>query len=297
MRTLLLLLTCLLGAFALVRPAAADVDVVASIKPVHSLVAAVMQRVGEPHLLVEGAASPHGYTLKPSQARLLQQADLIFWVGPNLETFLEKPVETIAKGGASFELLAAPGLQTLSFAHEDGHSDHQGTDPHVWLDPENAKALVSAIETALAKADPDNASDYEANARELTARIDGLETEIAADLKPVRQEPFVVFHDGYRYFVHRFGLAQAGALSLTPEIAPGAQHVGELRKTIETARVKCVFSEPEFESGLVRTLIAGTGARTAVLDPLGAQLAAGPDLYFGLMRAMEGSFRDCLSES
>jgi zinc transport system substrate-binding protein len=288
--------------------ARADVNVVASIKPVHSLVAAVMEGVGTPDLIVEGAGSPHTYSLKPSQARMLESADVVFWVGHDLETFLEKPLETLAAKAKTIELLDAHGLVKMAFreggafddhddhAKKDDHDDHDdhGDDPHVWLDTVNAKALVHEIEEALAAADPKNAPKYEANADKLMVQIDALSAEITKERAPVKGKGFIVFHDAYHYFETRFGLQAAGSISVSPETMPGAERITEIRNRVKTLGAACVFAEPQFEPKLVATVIEGSNAKSGVLDPLGASLKDGPSLYFDLMRAMAKSFKTCL---
>ena len=305
LRSALLCLPFAIPLFAV--PAHAEVKVVASIKPVHSLVAAVMQGVGEPSLIVDGAGSPHNFSLKPSQAAEIQEADLVFWIGEGLEAFLDKTIETIGAGANAVELIDAPGLQTLRFreggafeAH-DGEKDeaqgeaHDEIDMHVWLDPVNAKALAKAIEEALAAADPDNAAAYRANAAALGAKLDALVTNISGELETVRDRRFVVFHDGYHYFENRFGVTAAGSLTVTPDVMPGAERVAEIQGTIARLGVTCVFSEPQFEPRLIAIVTEGTGAHLGELDPLGASLEPGPGLYFELLRAMAASIRTCLS--
>ncbi|PHP67463.1 zinc ABC transporter substrate-binding protein [Zhengella mangrovi] len=298
--------------------ALAGIEVAASIKPVHSLVAAVMQGVGKPELLIEGAGSPHTYALKPSQARMLEGADLVFWVGPQLETFLEKPLKTIAREDASVSLFAAGGVVRLAFREgatfemethdghdEPGNDDHaagtdhghgdEGFDPHVWLDPVNAKALVYEISQRLVQADPDNAATYEANAKKELERLDALTRDVQAMIEPVKDRPFIVFHDAYQYFENRFGLHAAGSVTISPDHVPGAERIAAIRHKISDLGATCVFSEPQFESRLIATVTEASATRVGILDPLGAGLAAGPDLYFGLIENMARSFADCLS--
>jgi len=278
--------------------------VVASIKPIHSLVAGVMDGIGTPALIVEGGASPHTYSLKPSQAAVLQGADMVFWVGGELESFLEKPIATIAAGARSVELAHAPGLTVLekraggSFeAHRhDEHGDHEhGGDLHIWLDPENAKAMVRVIAGELMQADAANAQRYRRNADALLALLDGLRQDIAQQLAPVRNRPFVVFHDGYQYFEHRFGLAAAGSITVSPEVIPGAERIREIQARIVELNAACVFTEPQFQPKLVRVATEGTRTKTGVLDPLGAGIADGPALYFTLLRNMAASVAGCLA--
>ena len=315
-----------------VSAANADVNVVTSIKPVHSLVSGVMQGVGSPTVIIEGAGSPHTYSLKPSQAKQLQDADLVFWMGDELETFLEGPIQNIAQNAKSIKLIDSHGLKKIKFREggmfdeHDDHDDHDDHDkeehakddhddhghdkhakddhddhghgefdPHVWLDPINAKAVVHEIEEALVKADPKNAKKYEANAVRMAGKLDQLVTELRVQLQPVQGKGFIVFHDAYQYFEQRFGVAAIGSITVSPEVMPGAERVKALREKIRGLRATCVFSEPQFEPKLVRTLVDGTGAQTGVLDPLGSSLTKGPDLYFELLREMARSLKECLS--
>ena len=180
---------------------------------------------------------------------------------------------------------------------KDDHDDHgHGEfDPHVWLDPINAKVVVHEIEKALVKADPKNAKKYEANAVRMAGKLDQLVTELRVQLQPVQGKGFIVFHDAYQYFEQRFGVAAIGSITVSPEVMPGAERVRDLREKIRGLRATCVFSEPQFEPKLVRTLVDGTGAQTGVLDPLGSSLTKGPDLYFELVREMARSLKECLS--
>ncbi len=289
--------------------ARADLEVVASIKPIHSLVAGVMAGDLAPRLILDGPGSPHSYSLRPSGARALGRADLIFWVGRNLESFLEKPIESLGRGATAVSLMDAPGVELVSFRggntfdshdHADpDHGDKQGSeaalDPHIWLDPMNAQALVRAIAHALIAADPEHAPLYAGNAQILHERIEALSAEIDATLAPVRARPFFVFHDGYRYMERRYGLAAAGSITLSPELSPGAGRVRDIRDKIRTLGATCVFTEPQFPPTLVNVVTAGTDAKTGALDPLGTALPAGPDLYFTLMRNMAAAMRNCLS--
>jgi zinc transport system substrate-binding protein len=301
MKSLRILLLAACAIPAALSSAHADVKVIASIKPVHSLVAAVMEGTGEPTLIVEGAASPHTYSMKPSRAAALQDAGIVFWVSEYLEQFLKKPVSTIGARAVSVELIDTPGLKTLGFRQgaafePDDDGDQAGpVDPHIWLDPENAKVMVGAIAAALAEADPDHSAEYRRNAEALTKRLDALETEISTELAGLKDKRFIVFHDGYHYFEARFGVTAVGSIVVEPDAPPSPERVSEIRQRLKDDNVSCVFAEPQFEPKLVSVVIEGTGARSAMLDPLGATLQPGPDLYFDLIRAMAGSIRSCLS--
>jgi len=294
------------------RTAAAPV-VVTSIKPVHSLVSAIMQGVGTPELIVDGAASPHTYNLKPSNARALQNAKVVFWVGPGLEAFLEKPLEAIGSDAVVAELDKAPGLTKLKFReggafephdhgdHSDGDDhdgdghDHGAFDTHLWLDPQNARAMAAEITTTLVAADPANALTYQANAKALDDRLDALDKEITGIVSPVKDKPFIVFHDAYQYFEHRYHVRVAGSITVSPETIPGAERIAEIHKKVGELGATCVFAEPQFQPRLIDVVIEGTKAKAGVLDPEAATLDAGPDLYFNLMRGIANSMKDCLS--
>ncbi len=271
-------------------PRAAAPLVVASIMPIHSLAAGVMGGVGAPRLLVVGGGSPHNARLKPSAARALARADIVFWAGPGLEAFLEKPLSTLAGRARIVELAAVSGLRRQANA-----------DPHVWLDPANARAMVAAMTMALTETDPVNAPAYVANGARLAARLDALDRDLAAALAPVRAVPYVVFHDAYGHFERRYKLANAGAVTVRPGRPPGARRVRNIRNLLLAEAggrgVRCLFAEPQFAPALAARLTEGTGVRLGVLDPLGVGLAPGPEAYFTLMRRLARAFVTCLARN
>ena len=299
-------------------------DVVASIKPVHSLVAAVMEGVGEPDLIVSGSGSEHVHSLRPSDAQALQNADVVFWIGEGMETYLVSPLGTLSFDAKVVALADTDGLEKLPLreggpfeahehdhdGHEHPHSDHDHDhdhdaghaheeghyDLHFWLDPLNAKVLVQKIETVLSEADPENRAAYAENARRYGERLDQLVAEVGKVLDGVREKPSIVFHDAYQYFEHRFGVNVAGSITVSPEVMPGAQRLNEITERVKSSGATCIFAEPQFEPKLVTVVAGGTEARTGVLDPLGAELADGPELYIELIRNMANSFKDCLSK-
>ncbi len=304
-RRLSLLALALIGALA-AAPVAAAPKVVASVKPIHSLIAGVMQGVGEPGLIVGGASSPHTYSLRPSDAERLAAAELVFWIGPIFEGFLAKPLAALAGKAEIVELDRVPGITLLS-AREGGSweaEEHAAThshggaleqDGHLWLDPANAKAIVQVAVVRLSALDPDNAARYAANGTALQQRLEVLDEVLRRRLAPVRGVPFVVFHDAYQYLERRYGLDAIGSITVSPENRPGARRLEAIHEKIETLGARCVFSEPQFEPRLVQTLIAGTRAHTGVLDPEGAALPAGPDLYVKLMKGLADSLTHCLA--
>lgn len=306
------------GAFA--APA-----VVASIGPVHALVAGVMEGVGTPFLLIRGAGSPHAYALKPSEARAVAEADRLFWIGPPIESFLPRVIESLAPGTAvalaeRADLTLLPPRAAGAWrtpAHDDhqeheqehhghqeheqddhGHHDHahdDAYDGHVWLDPANAARMVATIADELRAFDPANGPRYQANAAALEARLEALDRALRAALEPVRGVPYVVFHDAYHYFEARYGTHAVGAIAVSPERPPSARRLSEIRARIVESDIRCVFAEPQFPTRVVAAVVEGTGARSAVLDPLGADMAPGTDAYFTLMHTLADSLVGCLS--
>ena len=300
-----------LASLMLTGTALAAPAVVASTKPIHSLVAAVMAGVGEPGLIVKGSASPHTYSLRPSDASALENADIVFWTGHGMELFLADALDTLSTKAEVVELSKAPGIELLPMReggafephshggedhdhdHDHAHEEGEG-DMHFWLDPENAKLMVTDIADVLSKADPENAATYKANAATEIASLSALETEVAATLVEVKDKPFIVFHDAYQYFEQRFGLDIEGTITVSPDAMPGAARVDELRTKVSTLGASCVFAEPNFEPAIVRTVVEGTDAKTGVLDPEGSALAEGPGLYGDLLRGIAKGLVDCL---
>lgn len=273
-------------------------QVVVSIKPIHALTAAIMQGVAEPKLLISGGGSPHGYVLRPSEARALAKADLIIWVGHQLESFLEKPLTTLGHQARQLELLEALQPHLLksrtggqweeqaphaSPTGEDEHHAGQTLNPHLWLDPLLAKQIVATLTDSLVATDPAHRAQYRRNAARLQERLDALHAQLSSKLAAVKDIPYIVFHDAYQYFESAYGLRSIGSISIDPERKPGAKRIRQMREKIVQLNARCVFSEPQFEPRLLATIIEGTGARTATLDPLGATLAPGPESYFQLL--------------
>lgn len=306
---------------------AAEPAVVATIKPLHSLVSAVMQGVGTPTLLIPGTTSPHSFSLKPSDARTLENAAVVFWIGPDLETALEHPLETLAAKATVETMMSAPGITQRDFAdghdHDHGHDaehkdhdhkdhdhkepgkkeskehghDHHGAhDPHIWLDPENARAMVAAIAGTLSQAMPEHAAAFAANADSISAEIGRLGEDVTATLEPVWFKPFLTFHDSLGHFEARYGLAKGEAIMVNPEIKPGAKRIAELREEIEEEGFVCVFIEPQFDPSIAEVIVEGSDAKIATLDPLGSALEEGPGMYPALIRGIAQTLHDCMAD-
>ncbi len=321
----------ILSLFTFFVPANADIKVVASIKPIHSLASYLMNGVAKPDLIVDGYASPHGFAMKPSHAKMLQNADLIFWVGEDVENFLEKPLGSIAKKAEKIELMQIKGLQVLKFRernifddHDDhGHDDHDKKedhdshakkedhddhgkkedhddherhahgefDPHIWLDPINAKVILNEMVERLIENDPKNEAKYKSNLDEALKDIDKLTIDVMTELS--NSVSSIVFHDAYQYFEKRFNVNILGAFTVNTDVMPGAEQLAEIREIIEHDKVACVFSEPQFNPDIIKAVAKDMNIKTGVIDPLGATLNPGKDLYFSLIKNMSASFKGC----
>lgn len=283
---------------------ASGAEVVASIAPVHSLVARVMQGTGAPYLLLPPGASPHDHALRPSDAAALEGSALVFWIGPRLEPWLERPLATLAPRARIIRLADTPGLTRLArregatFEADDDSAEHahaeDETDPHLWLDPMNGKLWLDTIAAALSETDPENRALYLANTVAAKAELDTLAIEIDARLSPVRGLPFVVFHDAFHYFERRFAIEAVGAVALSDARVPGPARIAQIRQRIQAFGAVCLFREPQFRAALVATVAEGTGVRIGLLDPLGAALQPGTDLYPDLLRGLAEALVDCL---
>ncbi len=314
----------------------AEIKVVTSIKPIHSLVSYIMEGVGSPDLIVDGYNSPHGFSLKPSHAKMLQEADIVIYVGEGLEEFLEKPLKSLAQNAVKFELLKQSGMKKLKFrernifeGHDDhddhghgkkkkddhddhddhdhdkkakkedhddhGHDDHghgHGEfDPHIWLDPMNAKIIIKKVTNQLSKLDKDNSSTYKSNSKKALKEIDNLIKQVKSDIN--KDAKVVVFHDAYQYFEKRFDVNIIGALTVNTDVLPGAEQLAEIREVIEHEKVTCVLSEPQFNPDIVKTIANDTNINMGVLDPLGAKLDKGKTLYFNLISNISSSLKNC----
>jgi zinc transport system substrate-binding protein len=289
--------------------AQAEMRVVVTSKPIHSLVASVMGSLGQPSLLVSGAASPHTYAMKPSDAKAVNAARVFFRVSADLEPFTSKLVKSLATTVRVETLADAPGLKRLekreggAFDDHAGHKGHNAkaaadqaeVDTHLWLDPDNAGVMATRIAQVLSDADPVNAAQYAANAKALGVRNVALAADLRRDLAPISGRQFIVFHDAYQYFEAWTGLSAAGSITTNPEVQPTGKRLSALRAKIKTSGVACVFAEPQFQPKVVAALTEGLSVRTGTLDPEGALLTPGADLYDQLMRKLAADLVSCLA--
>ena len=291
--------------------AIADVPKVAvDIAPVHSLVARVMDGVGSPKLVIPAGASPHEYSLRPSEAKSLQDADMVIWIGEDLTPWMENSIETLSKNAEVITLLKESETKLLEFREgalfeehdhgdHDDHDDHDDHghgehDPHAWLSIENAQTWLNLVAGKLSAADPDNAGVYFANAAAAREEINDLVKDVNSILEPVRGRNFVVFHDAYQYFETSFNFPAAGAISLGDATDPSAARIAEIQGRVKDEGINCVLSEPQYNANLVATVLSGTDAKTGVIDPLGLGLEPGPKLYGDLIRNMAKALAGCL---
>ncbi len=307
-----LAVACLFAA-VLATPGLAAPRVVATIKPIHSIASNVMAGIAEPELLLDAAVSEHTAQLTPSQVEAMQNADVILVVGDNLEAFLAKALKDPDIAGKKLiEAAELPGIKTLPArsgglwephhhegeeeeAQADDHDhDHGGVDPHIWMDPENAKVIASELARTLGELDKANAAKYADNAAAFAARLDALSRDITDAVTPVRGKRYIVFHDAYQYFEDRFAMSPAGSITVNPEVTPGARRIKEIHDRITEANAVCVFAEPQFESKYVETVIEGTRAKASVLDGLGAKDPKGPEAYGAMMHRFVNALVSCL---
>ena len=312
--------TLLLAIFGLLLSGTASANiprVVTDIPITHSLVTRVMAGIGMPDLIVDRGASPHEYSLRPSNAASLEAADLVFWISNGLTPWLDDALNTLARNAKVIELMDAKGATVLSFREgatfethshqhkqdEDGHDEHKhdedehatgNVDPHGWLDPYNGRIWLDVIATALSKIDPTNSDIYFANATQAKADIDTVISELEATLAEFRGTNFIVYHDAYQYFEKRFDVLAAGSISLGDVSDPSPARIAEVRKKVEELGITCVFSEPQFNSELVRTVTDGVSVKTRVIDSLGTQFTLGPDFYLNVLRGIAQSMASCL---
>ena len=342
-------LSFLFYSFAAQADVKTDIKVVTTIKPLHSLISRIMESRGEPQLIIEGTNNPHTFVFKPSHAEMLEEADIVFWIGEDLEAFMEKPLDSLAKNAKKIAFMESDSIEKLKFreknifddhddhddhdGHEDEHEDeheghddhddhdghkdddhddhddhdghedeHEGHDDHddhkhgefdahIWLDPENAKEMVKIIRDELIKIDPEGQRQYSVNTAGATLELDNLINNVEKELS--KDISYVVFHDAYQYFETRFGVTSAGALTLNPDVLPGAKQIADIQDLIRDKGIKCIFSEPQYNPKIIETLGNDMNISTGVMDPLGAFIEEGPSMYGELINGITNSIKEC----
>ena len=295
--------------------AASDLKVVVSIKPFHSLVSTVMQGVSEPALLLNGNNSPHTYSLRPSAAVKLQNADLVFWGGKNLEGFLAKPIHSLAAGARVVSFEDTPGLILRPFRSvkewqeldpESKNDQDQikkqeihrlpGNDPHIWLDPLNAQKITQYLVQILSEFDPENAQTYHSNGKKTILRLSDLNIQLETKMSSVSSKPYIVFHDAYQYFEKRYQLNPIASVTVSSGTSTSVGRLIDIRKKIKIKKVLCIFTEPQFSPKLVQTVISGTAVKKGILDPIGTSISPGPEMYFTLLNNISHSISTCFKK-
>lgn len=283
----------------------AEVKVVTTIKPIHSLVAGVMDGLGSPSLIVDGSNSPHNFSLKPSHAKMIEDAEIIFWVGEDLETFMIKPLESIANNATKVSFMDLDNITKLKFKEEnilevegydDDHDDHDKHadgefDAHIWLDPKNAIEIVNEIAKTLSLKDPNKKNVYYSNAEKLNHSLNELIEKINLSIN--KDARFIVFHDAYQYFEKRFDVSSAGALILNEEALPSAKKVSEIHKIIKKQNINCIISEPQFNPNIIKSIAQDSSILTRSFDPLGSSFDTNKNLYFEMILSLSNSLKDC----
>ena len=304
---ILALITALLAVSLPVRA----LEVLTTIKPLGFIAAAITEGVSEPKVLLPTGASPHDYSLRPSDMRSINEADLVVWVGPELESFMAKP---LAKHPHALTLTLVPGMPLFNYAtqasqddhdheheaHEHGDQDdgheghhHEGVDPHLWLGPAQAKAIATAIATKLGKQDPANQARYAANLAAFKGKVDARDKVIAEQMKAVNEKGYFVFHEAYGYWERHYGMSSRGHFTVSPERRPGAKTLVEIRKALEEKQASCIYAEPQFSPAVIESVARNTGARVLLLDEVGEQVQLGPDAYLQFMQQLAEAFAQC----
>ena len=280
-------------------PSMADSRILTSIKPIQQITAALLDGIDEPAVLLPPGVSPHAFALRPSDRRALAEAERIYWIGPDLERFLDSLLHDNARAR---ELMAVANLPLREFdeEHADDHHSHDhdanSLDPHIWLSPDNALTLARWMKTDLAPLYPEQEARLDANLHRFEQQLSALQAQLRTRFAPLKNKPYFVFHDGYGYLEEYLGIEHRGVFSLAHEIQPGARHVNELREDLRSAGRACVFSEPQVTPRLIASLTEGLPVETAQLDPLGADIAVGADGYVTLLTNLTDHLAGCLTK-
>jgi len=274
-----------------------------------------MQGVSEPALLLNGNNSLHTYSLRPSAAVKLQNADLVFWGGENLEGFLAKPIHSLAAGARVVSFEDTPGLILRPFRtgkewqkldpESENDQDHlkkqeihrlPGNDPHIWLDPLNAQKITQNLVQILSEFDPENAQTYHSNGKKTILRLSDLNIQLETKMSSVSSKSYIVFHDAYQYFEKRYQLNPIASVTVSSGPSTSVGRLIDIRKKIKNKNVHCIFTEPQFSPKLVQTVISGTAVKKGILDPIGISISPGPEMYFTLLNNISHSIINCFKK-
>jgi len=278
-------------------------EIVVSVKPLHSLVSAVAEGIHSVSLLIDGSMSPHNFALKPSHAKLLNNAKVVFYIDNQFESALKKTVGGLSKDVKVVQISKIKNLKLLSTRagnnwEEDGHDHHDHAhgsyDVHFWLDPNNATQIIKGIIRELSKVYPENINIYKENAKKAIKKIKKTDLVIKSMLNSIQDKPYIVFHDAYQYFEKAYNLKPAGSILLNPELPPSAKRIIIIREKIKSLNVSCVFKEPQFRGKIINTVIEDTDTKVGVLDPLGADIDSGPEMYTKLLKNIAENLKACL---
>ncbi len=298
---ILTLITALLAVSLPVRA----LEVLTTIKPLGFIAAAITDGVSEPRVLLPTGASPHDFSLRPSDIRSIQGADLVVWVGPELEGFMAKP---LAKHPHVLTLTRVEGMQLFDYAKQEGHEEHadeghdhdgheghhhEGVDPHIWLGPTQALVIASALSETLSAQDPANAERYRANLLTFKAKVAAKDKLISEQMKAVNQKGYFVFHEAYGYWERHYGMSSKGHFTVNPERRPGAKTLVEIRKALQEKQASCIYAEPQFSPAVIESVARNTGAKVLLLDEVGEQVPIGADGYPQFMQQLADAFAQC----
>ena len=288
----------------------ANAAVVASLKPLGFIASAIADGVTTTEVLLPDGASEHDYSLRPSDVKRLQNADLVFWVGPDMEAFMEKSARQIP-ANRQVQMQALPEVQPLLIkGGDDDEHDHEGHDHggenhdehhhhgdynmHLWLSPEIARMSAVAIHQKLVELMPQSRARLDANLKDFEAKLAQTDKQVGSELAPVKGKGYFVFHDAYGYFEKHYGLTPLGHFTVNPEIQPGAQRLHQIRTQLVEQKATCVFAEPQFRPAVVEAVARGTSVRMGTLDPLGTSIKLGKESYSQFLSQLSTQYASCL---
>ncbi|QIQ21085.1 zinc ABC transporter substrate-binding protein ZnuA [Zophobihabitans entericus] len=289
----------------------AQAKIISSIKPVGFITEAIAYDVVETDILLPDGASPHSYALRPLDVQKIKSADLVIWIGKDLETFLPNILKNV-DDREQLQLFGVKGVEALLYSDEDEHDheheneesehehehdhEHGEFDTHIWLSPEIAKAVAVAIHERLLILFPDKKVQLDANLSSFLSQVTETEQVIAKKLISVQNSGYFVFHDAYGYFERQFGLKHLGHFTLNPEIQPGVQKVYQIKQQLLKEQAVCVFREPQFNPAIIDKVISGTHVRSGILDPLGMDIPVSKDAYTHFLNTLTQQWLNCLND-